>query len=113
MKFLHLLILISITSFGYAQKKKATQKIQPYSISNIKLGMTTEDFIVNYIDSIPTRDVRNSTETLLFNSLMVNNIEVSEVLVKFYKNRLITLSFITYDSMMHAGLSAKYGYNIK
>lgn len=110
-KLLYLLLILFAFNVSYGQKKNAAT-IQPYSISNIKLGMSQEDFLSKYPEQSGQEIISNSTKTWYYDALVINNIEVWDVVVKFYKNKLILLSFTTSDSAMHTGLSAKYGYKI-
>jgi len=109
-KFFILLILISISTTAFSQKKK-TLGVQPYSIANIKLGMPINEFFIKYPDSIKATSVQNSTKNFTYDKLKINNIDVYDVLVTFYKDKLINLYFKTDDPQMHWGLKAKYGYD--
>jgi len=103
------ILLLTYGNVSYSQNKKPTS-IQPYSISNIKLGMSVNEFLSEYKDSITVTSVQNSTTHFKYDNLIINEIEVYEVLVSFYKNKLMTLYFKTVNPKMHWGLSAKYGY---
>ena len=108
-KILFFLLLLSLPYISYSQKSK-TAVIQPYSIANIKLGMSQSDFVLKYPDSISTQTVLNSTKTFFYDQMKINSIKVHSVIVKFFKGKLMMLSFRTDDSSMHSGLAAKYGY---
>ncbi len=112
MKKLFLLLIILCANEGFAQRKKSTAPTtQPYSVSNIKIGMHVNDFLKHYPDSISAKQIKDLSKTFVYDSLIINDIEVYDAMMTFYKDRLVDVYFKTIDPMMHIGLSAKYGYN--
>ncbi len=111
--FLIIFLIISQTIISQtiiSQTKKNT--LQPYSISNIKLGMSIDEFKTIYKDSIISYQKNLSTETLLYDEIKINNHNAHHVMVVFYKSKLIQLYFRVCDNIfVHQGLKSKYGYN--
>lgn len=111
MKHLYILILlVTFTNVAHSQKKKASAAPQPLSISNIKLGMTYDDFVTKYPDSISRFTVSNSTRNVFYDNLKINNVEVYDVICVFFKEKLAGFYFKTNSIAIHLGLDAKYGY---
>lgn len=105
-----LVTYLFLSIHAFSQKKPISQTIQPFNISNIKLGMTFNEFTTSYKESIIDTIDNKSERCITYEKLIINNIECYNVLACFYKSKLYRFSFQTVDYKMHAGLQAKYGY---
>lgn len=111
MKKVFIIIFSLLVSLCMTAQKKQASTLPVYTISNLKLGITLEEFKVKYPDV--TEELKeNSTVNLNYYAITLDNEHVVyELLACFYKGFLFSISFKDFTGNIHNGLTAKYGYD--